>query len=189
MTTEGRLAKEYTDMLNKKEFKVWQVNNDIRHWKGVIDGPSDSIYANGKFQVDIKIVGKYPYVPPKIQFDTKIWHPNISSVTGAICLDILKDEWSPALSIRTAMLSIQALLTAAEPDDPQDAVVAKQYKENRPEFDKTAREWTLKFANENSLKQDKIAKITEMGFTEDEAIKALEKVGWDENEAIQMLIN
>ena len=50
-----------------------------------------------------------------MQFDTKIWHPNMSSQTGAICLDILKDEWTPALSIRTALLSIQALLTAAEP--------------------------------------------------------------------------
>ena len=52
-----------------------------------------------------------------MQFDTKIWHPNMSSQTGAICLDILKDEWTPALSIRTALLSIQALLTAPEPGD------------------------------------------------------------------------
>ncbi len=54
----------------------------------------------------------------------KIWHPNISSQTGAICLDILKDEWSPALTVRTALLSLQALLCAPEPNDPQDAIVA-----------------------------------------------------------------
>ena len=189
MTAEARLTKEYNDLVKRKEFKVWQVNNDIRHWKAVIEGPSDSVYEDGNFQVDIKIVGKYPYVPPKMQFDTKIWHPNISSQTGAICLDILKDEWSPALSIRTALLSIQAMLTAPEPDDPQDAVVAKQYKENPEVFNKTAREWTKKFANEDKVKQDKIAKITEMGFSEEDAIKALNKVGWDENEAIQQLIN
>jgi ubiquitin-conjugating enzyme (huntingtin interacting protein 2) len=67
-----------------------------------------------------------------MKFDTRIWHPNISSQTGAICLDILKNEWSPALSIRTALLSLQALLCSPEPgilpfiipDDPQDAVVA-----------------------------------------------------------------
>ena len=53
-------------------------------------------------------------------------HPNISSQSGAICLDILKDQWSPALTLKTALVSIQALLSAPEPDDPQDAVVAQQ---------------------------------------------------------------
>jgi ubiquitin-conjugating enzyme (huntingtin interacting protein 2) len=74
-----------------------------------------------------------------MKFDTKIWHPNVSSVTGAICLDILKNEWSPALSIRTALLSIQALMCCAEPDDPQDAVVAKQYKEDKEAYIKQAK--------------------------------------------------
>jgi ubiquitin-conjugating enzyme (huntingtin interacting protein 2) len=76
-----------------------------------------------------------------MKFDTKMWHPNISSQTGAICLDILKNEWTPALTIRTALISLQALLCAPEPgniyflictytynlkiDDPQDAEVAR----------------------------------------------------------------
>lgn len=55
-------------------------------------------------------------------------HPNISSQSGAICLDILKDQWSPALTLKTALISIQALLSTPEPDDPQDAVVAQQVK-------------------------------------------------------------
>ena len=76
-----------------------------------------------------------------MQFDTKIWHPNISSQTGAICLDILKDEWSPALSIRTSLLSISAMLCSPEPDSPQDAIVAEMFKKNKELFEKTAREW------------------------------------------------
>ena len=55
-----------------------------------------------------------------MKFDTKIWHPNISSQTGAICLDILKNEWSPALSIRTALLSLQALMCEPVPGNPID---------------------------------------------------------------------
>ena len=74
-----------------------------------------------------------------MKFDTKIWHPNISSVTGAICLDILKNEWTPALTIRTALISLQALMCAPEPNDPQDAEVAKQYKSNKPLFESTAK--------------------------------------------------
>ena len=103
------------------------VNEDLFHWKGVIEGPGDTPYDGGKFTIDIVIPANYPYHPPSMKFDTRIWHPNMSSQTGAICLDILKNEWSPALSIRTALLSIQALMCSPEPRDPQDAVVAKQY--------------------------------------------------------------
>lgn len=74
-----------------------------------------------------------------MKFETKVWHPNISSVTGAICLDILKNEWTPALTIRTALISLQALMCAPEPSDPQDAEVAKQYKTNKAMFDTTAK--------------------------------------------------
>ena len=124
-----------------------------------------------------------------MQFDTKIWHPNISSVTGAICLDILKDEWSPALSIRTALISIQALLTDPAPDNPQDAVVAKQYKENRELFNQTARKWTKEYATIDKSKEDKIGKIMAMGFTRGQAEKALALTGWDVDAAINQIIS
>ena len=92
----------------------------------MLEGPADTPYEGGQYAVDIVLGDQYPYEPPKMRFKTKIWHPNISSQTGAICLDILKDQWSPALSIKTALLSLQALLCAPEPKDPQDAEVAKQ---------------------------------------------------------------
>ena len=189
MITDARIQKEFQTITKQNEFQVWLINNDYRHWKAIVKGPDDSVYQGGKFQIDIKIPDKYPYIPPKMFFDTKLWHPNVSSVTGAICLDILKDEWSPALSIRTALLSIQSLMWTPEPDNPQDAVVAKQYKENKEEFDKTARKWTAEHADPDKLKKQKIIKITDMGFSEKQAIEALEKVGWDENEAIQYLVN
>lgn len=67
--------------------------------------------------------------PPKVRFLTKIYHPNIDRL-GRICLDILKDKWSPALQIRTVLLSIQALLSAPNPDDPLANDVAEQWKTN-----------------------------------------------------------
>ena len=85
----------------------------------------DTCYEGGIFYVDINIPPDYPFKPPKMKFDTKIWHPNVSSQTGAICLDILKNEWTPALTIRTALISLQALMCCPEADDPQDAEVAR----------------------------------------------------------------
>ena len=83
--------------------------------------------------------------PPKVRFLTKIYHPNIDRL-GRICLDILKDKWSPALQIRTVLLSIQALLSAPNPDDPLAEDVAKQWKENEAAALATAREWNAKYA-------------------------------------------
>jgi ubiquitin-conjugating enzyme (huntingtin interacting protein 2) len=77
-----------------------------------------------------------------MRFATKVWHPNISSASGAICLDILRDAWSPALTLKTALLSLQSLLASPVPDDPQDAVVAKQYLNDHDEWARTAKMWT-----------------------------------------------
>ena len=161
--------------------------NDFRHWKGYILGPEDTVYHGGLFQIDIALPPEYPYKPPKMRFETKIWHPNISSQTGAICLDILKDEWSPALTIRTALLSLQALLCAPEPNDPQDAVVATEYKGDRKKFDEHAKDWVGKYANP-AINEGKITRLMEMGFTREQANNALLKHGFDEEKALEELL-
>jgi len=153
-------------------------------------GPQSTPYMGGTFIIDIDIPKDYPYTPPKMKFETKIWHPNISSQTGAICLDILGKEWSPALTIRTALLSIQALLSAPEPSDPQDAEVANMYKTDRETFNRTARYWTETFAQDKSAvsQEDCINHLREMGFTTEQAREALERNGWDQTVALNSLL-
>uniref|UniRef100_A0A1B0D725 UBC core domain-containing protein n=1 Tax=Phlebotomus papatasi TaxID=29031 RepID=A0A1B0D725_PHLPP len=131
--------------------KIELINDSWTELKGEIAGPPDTPYEGGKFQLEIKVPETYPFNPPKVRFITKIWHPNISSVTGAICLDILKENWAAAMTLRTVLLSLQALLSAAEPDDPQDAIVASQYKDNYEMFVLTARHWTNAYANGKSF--------------------------------------
>mmetsp|Transcript_23167 Transcript_23167/g.42932 ORF Transcript_23167/g.42932 Transcript_23167/m.42932 type:complete len:199 (-) Transcript_23167:85-681(-) len=164
-----------------------RVGPATKHLIGKIKGPEGTPYEGGLFEIDIQIPKQYPFEPPKMKFNTKIWHPNISSQTGAICLDILKDQWSPALTIKTALLSLQALLCSPEPGDPQDAEVAKMYKEDKPNFDRTATFWTDTYAKETS-KDDAIARVCEMGFDKESARKALEKHGWDESAAVNSLL-
>lgn len=124
-----------------------------------------------------------------MKFTTKVWHPNISSDSGAICLDILKNEWSPALTVRTALISLQALLSAPEPDDPQDAVVAKQYKETRDEFAKTAKFWTETYAQPGQADDAKVSQMMEMGFEREKCVAALAQCKGDANAALEHLLS
>jgi ubiquitin-conjugating enzyme (huntingtin interacting protein 2) len=144
MDVKKRIQKEVAEIGRDTTSGVKIVRDELdpSHLIGTIKGPDDTPYANGKFDVDIIIPAEYPFSPPKMKFLTKIWHPNVSSVTGAICLDILKDAWSPALTMKTTMLSLQALMCSAEPDDPQDAQVANMYKSNYEEFCNHAKLWT-----------------------------------------------
>jgi ubiquitin-conjugating enzyme (huntingtin interacting protein 2) len=102
--------------------------------------------------------------------------------------DILKDQWSPALTLKTALLSLQALLASPQPDDPQDAVVANQYRTEKSTFDKTARYWTEAFARPDGDDEAKIQKIVEMGFDRAAAVAALKAAGGDENAALEALL-
>ncbi|KAG1655377.1 hypothetical protein FOA52_012676 [Chlamydomonas sp. UWO 241] len=163
------------------------VSDSLQHLIGVVPGPSDTPYEGGSFQVDIKLCDSYPFAPPKMRFTTKVWHPNISSATGAICLDVLKDQWSPALTLKTAMLSLQALLACPQPDDPQDAEVAKQYISDRANYTATARYWTSAFARPDD-KEAKIGRLVDMGFSRVDASAALEAAGGDESTALERLL-
>lgn len=123
--------------------------DDLFHWKAIITGPEGSPYQGGIFALDILFNMEYPFKPPKITFSTKIYHPNINA-NGAICLDILKQQWSPALTIMKVLLSISSLLTDPNPDDPLVPDIAEILKKNKALYEANAREWTRKYASGTS---------------------------------------
>ncbi|GJV46202.1 ubiquitin-conjugating enzyme E2-17 kDa [Tanacetum coccineum] len=116
------------------------------HWQATIMGPTDSPFTGGVFLVSIHFPPDYPFKPPKVSFKTKVFHPNINS-NGSICLDILKEQWSPALTISKVLLSICSLLTDPNPDDPLVPEIAHMYKNDRAKYETTARSWTQKSIN------------------------------------------
>ncbi|RZC69019.1 hypothetical protein C5167_032118 [Papaver somniferum] len=129
--------------------------DNMRYFNVMILGPTQSPYEGGVFKLELFLPEEYPMAAPKVRFLTKIYHPNIDkasesvsnlSILGRICLDILKDKWSPALQIRTVLLSIQALLSAPNPDDPLSENIAKHWKANEAEAVETAKEWTRLYA-------------------------------------------
>lgn len=74
------------------------IGDDMFNWRATIIGPKESPYEDGIFNLKITIPPDYPFKPPHIQFETQIYHPNVSQ-QGSICLDILKTTWSPALKL------------------------------------------------------------------------------------------
>ncbi|GLI62038.1 hypothetical protein VaNZ11_004619 [Volvox africanus] len=124
-------------------------------------GPDDTPYSGGLFQLRVVFPDRYPMEPPNVKFKTKVYHPNVSH-DGNICLSILnmppKGNWSPSLSLRTVLISIQNLLSAPNPDDPLDAEAAKELKTQPHVFQSRASEWTRIYANPNGSKPGILAR-------------------------------
>lgn len=121
------------------------INDNINTWNAIILGPSGSPYENGVFCLTILFGDNYPFSPPICRFSTPVYHPNIDRY-GNICIDILKQNWTPAISVSKLLISICSLLDDPNPDDPLEANISLMYKTNKPEFTRLAREYTLKYA-------------------------------------------
>ncbi|KAJ7644784.1 ubiquitin-conjugating enzyme/RWD-like protein [Roridomyces roridus] len=172
-----RVNKEIADCKNDKtsNIRIDLIDSSPFHLKGSFPGPEDTPYQGGHFEVDIVIPESYPFQPVKMKFITKVYHPNVSSASGAICLDILKDAWSPVLTLKSTLISLQSLLCSPEPNDPQDAEVAKHYTTSKHSFDETARYWTKMYAQAPGA-----------GVTKEDTVAAagLEKAHVDQFEAL-----
>lgn len=137
--------------------------SDLTSLIGTFPAPSNTPYAGGTYEVSITIPERYPFQPPKMHFMTKIWHPNVSSVTGAICLDTLSTGWSPVQTIKVALISCQALLESPEPKDPQDGEVAKMMLQQPEEHLAKARQWAVRFAGAPDEPMDMAPFLKAMG--------------------------
>lgn len=189
-----RIKKEIDDIRRDTSSGVLidQDASNPNHLTGTIHGPDDTPYARGIFTVDINIPVDYPFSPPKMKFTTKIWHPNVSSVTGAICLDILKDQWSPALTMKTALLSLQALMCSPEPNDPQDNEVATMYKTTYDRFKAVAAFWTECYGMSRSADESvhpALKRLVDMGFGDEACREALCQSKLNEDSAVEALLS
>ena len=141
-----RITQEYEEIKKENSLKdiggsVTFINNNIYHWLVSIKGPKKSPYENGIFYLDVNFKSDYPISKPEISFLTPIWHPNISEDTGHIVLDYIR-RWNEKSNIKESILIIFILMLRPNLNSPLNL------KANCSDYDKIAREYTKKYANE-----------------------------------------
>jgi ubiquitin-protein ligase len=148
LSKELRRAKENrTDGIS-----VYAINDDLRRLGATISGPAGTPYEGGEFRISITIKDNYPFSPPNMKFDTKIFHPNID-VDGQICLPSLKEAgWNPSNSIEQVLLQIQVLMGEPNDKDPLNAAAAAMHQDRVAEFRQEAAEWTRQYAKAQTPK-------------------------------------
>ena len=124
-----------------------EINQDIYGYHYVwLHGPKDTPFEGGIFKICISLPQDYPYKPPKMTFQTRVYHPNISR-DGGICIDILKDQWSAALRLNTVILSLSSLLANPNPNDPLVPEIANEYSYDKEKYNKNVIAYVKKYAH------------------------------------------
>lgn len=151
MNSSKRLLKELAENKNSNDttIKIDTYDNNILHLKCTITPNEDSLYyfeiegVKSTYTLEINISNEYPFKEPKVKFNPTIFHPNVYSVTGDICLDLLKDAWTPALTIHSLCLSILSLMNAPNTSDPVNAVAGNLYDTDRVKYKQEIITWYL----------------------------------------------
>ena len=125
---------------------VGLIDNNLFKWRVSIMGPSDTPYAGGMFFLTVEFPEDYPIGKPKVNFQTKIYHVNISPMDGQVCISTL-GNWKPYTPFSTVMTSIFALFYNQNPKSPFSPQMGQEFIYNHPQYVQNVREWTKKYAS------------------------------------------
>ncbi|KAH8912656.1 ubiquitin-conjugating enzyme [Coniochaeta sp. PMI_546] len=122
--------------------------SNLHKWHVTLQGPPNSPYAGGTFGLIVSLPVEYPFKAPTVTFSTRIYHPNVTNDSqGSICLGVLKAEnWKPASKLLGVLEAVRGLLVEPMPDDPLEARIAEEYKNDRKEFEKNAKAYVARYA-------------------------------------------
>jgi ubiquitin-protein ligase len=123
-----------------------KAEDDLFNWEAILKGPEGSPYEGGRFQLAVEIPSEYPFKAPIIKYITKIYHPSIKKDDGSICGEVFS-EWKPSIKIMDVLKDLLQMMGAPDSKSPLEPEIGRQLQENPAEFNKTAKEWTKKFAN------------------------------------------
>ena len=145
MSSSKRILREF-QLLTGKGYNIKLVDDSLVKWLVIKDGPAETPYAGGTFQLNIEFSDDYPFKAPIIYFKTQIFHPNVELGTGHICLDVLRDKWSATLTIEKVVEIIWLLLANPNANSPMFPEAATLYQTDMGAYTSKAKEWTLLYA-------------------------------------------
>lgn len=146
-----RLMKDFRKLQSSSEslgISARLCNGDLFHWRAVISGPEDTAWEGGLYKLELHFTEGYPLTPPEVKFLTRVLHPNVY-VNGKVCMDTLKQNWSPSLDVETLLLSVQSLLTDPNPNSAANAEASEQITKNPNDYYRRVKQLA-----EESLNQD-----------------------------------
>ena len=151
LQTMKYLKNEYTQLQNDPILSLGATvglpnPSNIFHWNITLVGPQDTPYAGGMFFLTADFPKKKKKTKPEIRFTNKIYHLNVRESDGHICISTL-NQWVPNTPMVSVISAIFALFYEQNPLSPYSVSMAAQYKLRRGEFNKTAAEWTRKYAH------------------------------------------
>ncbi|CAF1122683.1 unnamed protein product [Rotaria sordida] len=172
-TSQRRLFKDLQKIQSEElpGINATPVDNDMRVWNALIDGPADTCYEDGLFTLRMEFTDTYPLTPPNVRFTCKMFHPNVYA-DGSICLDILQRNWSPTYDVCAILTSIRSLLNDPNPNSPANNEAAKLFLENRRLYESKVRKLV-----EESIMADQITNDLKLNDDndDDEKKKSIDK--------------
>lgn len=147
--TAPRLKNEFNKLINTpvcNSTVVLESEDDLYSWIVIMQGPDDTPYAGGNFKLHFKFPDNYPFKAPDVKFLTTVYHPNVNTQTGEICQDVFASSWAPTQKVENILEKILSLLREPATSTPLETEICNEYLYDRENYDKKAREYTLKYA-------------------------------------------
>eukprot|EP01113_Clastostelium_recurvatum_P018201 TRINITY_DN2147_c0_g1_i1.p1 TRINITY_DN2147_c0_g1~~TRINITY_DN2147_c0_g1_i1.p1 ORF type:complete len:168 (-),score=29.74 TRINITY_DN2147_c0_g1_i1:33-536(-) len=146
------LLKKQLKELNRRPVEGFSAglvdDSNLLEWQIMIVGPSDTLYEGGFFEARLSFPPEYPNKPPKMNFVTEIWHPNVYP-TGEVCISILhppgedkwgyekaSERWLPVHTVESILVSVISMLSSPNDESPANLDAAKEWREARDVFKK-----------------------------------------------------
>jgi ubiquitin-protein ligase len=139
-TAEIHLQRNMAELVLEKNMALHTTDDFFNFEISIV--PEEGYYRHAHVRFSFTVSQEFPHKPPKIKCLTKLFHPNID-LEGNICLNILREDWSPILGIQQIVMGLNFLLTEPNPDDPLNKKAGEMLRTDKSKFDSVVRS-TLK---------------------------------------------